>query len=118
MSSWFRARHRPAVEQASGPSAAVLVVPEVAGSADVVLLTRDGCHLCELAEPTVADVASRHGAGLSVVDVDADPLVREQFTDHVPVLFVRGQLVDYWQVDPDRMERALNGEPVEPPAPL
>lgn len=66
----------------------------------------------------VREASTAEGASLSVVDVDVDPVVRERFTDHVPVLFVHGRLVDYWRVDRDRLDRALRGEVVEPPAPL
>ncbi|GAA1392234.1 glutaredoxin family protein [Luteococcus peritonei] len=83
-----------------------------------MLLTRQGCHLCELALPVVERLAGAHGARLAQLDVDADEALRARYTDHVPVLFVRGRLVDYWQVREDRLEAALAGQPVSPPAAL
>lgn len=85
---------------------------------DVLLLTRQGCHLCELAEPVVRQVAGARQASVTVLDVDSDEELRLRFTDHVPVLFVRGRLLDYWQVDAARLARALAGEQVAGPAPL
>ncbi|WP_420174170.1 glutaredoxin family protein [Luteococcus sp. OSA5] len=88
------------------------------GSAPVVLLTRQGCHLCEEAAPLVQGECDARSIDVEVLDVDADPALREQFTNHVPVLLVRGVLVDYWRVDAERLRRALDGQPVDPPAPL
>lgn len=93
-------------------------MPGVVSSADVVLVTRQGCHLCEQAKPVVAERAAQAGATVRVVDVDADRTLRERFTDHVPVLFVGGRLLDYWTVDGERLASALRGDPVDPPAPL
>lgn len=84
----------------------------------MVLLTRVGCHLCELAHDVVGPVTERHGVSLVELDVEADPQLRSRYTDHVPVLFVHGRLLDYWQVREDRLEDALQGRPVSPPAPL
>lgn len=135
MRTWFRGRRPAAGRPGDLGTPAVVVVSadghdgapgavarraadEVAGRDDVVLLVRQGCHLCVEAEPVVAAAAARHGAGLAVVDVDAEQAVRERFTDHVPVLFVHGALVDYWRVDAGRLDAALSGRPVAPPAAL
>ncbi|MEL4358553.1 MULTISPECIES: glutaredoxin family protein [unclassified Luteococcus] len=85
---------------------------------DVLLVTRTGCHLCELAEPVVRRVSQEHGTSVAVVDVDSDEQLRARFTDHVPVIHVRGRLLDYWQVDEGRLRRALAGEDVPAPPPL
>lgn len=83
----------------------------------MVLVTRTGCHLCEQADPVVREAAARHGARLAVLDVDEHPALHQRWTAHVPVLLVRGVLVDYWRVDEQRLERALRGERLpSPPA--
>lgn len=46
-----------------------------------------------------------------VVDVDDDAMLRSRYTDHVPVVFVDGQLHGYWFVDPEALRSALAGEP-------
>lgn len=85
---------------------------------DVVLVTRSGCHLCEQAEPVVRRISGEAGASLRLLDVDDDQDLRERYTNHVPVLFVFGQLLDYWAVDEHRLAAALRGEPQTPPAAL
>ncbi|MFT4189702.1 MAG: glutaredoxin family protein [Aeromicrobium sp.] len=82
-------------------------VPEAAGRARVVVLTRQGCHLCEVAEQTVAAVAAETGDTWTTVDVDADPELKARYTDEVPVTFVDGRQHDFWRVDPARLRAAL-----------
>ena len=72
----------------------------------VVVLTRQGCHLC--------DEAIAHGCGLreigeayAVLDVDGDPELQRRYTDQVPVTFVDGAQHDFWRVDPARLKAAL-----------
>ncbi|WP_460705774.1 glutaredoxin family protein [Luteococcus sediminum] len=83
-----------------------------------MLVTRQGCHLCEQAEPRARSVCEELGASLELVDVDVDPVLRERFTHHVPVTFVHGRMLAYWALDEGLLRRALRGEPVEPPPPL
>jgi glutaredoxin len=85
--------------------------------ADVVVVSRVGCHLCVEMEQVVgrvlAEPAGRghRGARLRVVDLDElgrdDPSVLERWTTQVPVLLVDGREVAHWQVDPDAVRRAL-----------
>ncbi|MGP9693997.1 glutaredoxin family protein [Brachybacterium sp. AOP25-B2-12] len=80
-------------------------------SARIVLLDRDGCHLCEAARPLVADEAERAGTTVERLDVDADPDLREAWGDQVPVVVVDGQVVARYRVDPVALRRALRPGP-------
>jgi glutaredoxin len=73
----------------------------------VTFITRDGCHLCELAEPVVRRAASDAGVAYVVRDVDADPSDRAAYTDKVPVVLLDGAEHSYWQVDEKALRRAL-----------
>jgi glutaredoxin len=73
----------------------------------VVVLTRQGCHLCDQALAQVAAVCAETGERYAVVDVDADPELRRRYTDQVPVTFVDGAQHDFWRVDPVRLKAAL-----------
>ncbi|WP_370249186.1 glutaredoxin family protein [Nocardioides sp.] len=73
----------------------------------VRVYSRTGCHLCEVALEVVAAVCAATGETFEVVDIDADPELRERFTDEVPVTFVDGRQHDFWRVDPDRLRAAL-----------
>ncbi|MFT4289205.1 glutaredoxin family protein [Nocardioides sp.] len=75
----------------------------------VTLYTRAGCHLCDQARAVVVQVCEELGEGFEEVDIDADPELRERFTDEVPVTFVDGRQHDFWRVSPDRLRAALRG---------
>ncbi len=73
----------------------------------VLLLVRDGCHLCIDAASVVAEVCGELGVPWRSVDVDSDPELRSAYTDHVPVTFVDGIEHARWFVDPTRLRSAL-----------
>ncbi len=54
----------------------------------VVLYTRQGCHLCDDA----FDLLCRHAVTPKLVDVDADSALREQFDQCVPVVEIDGKV--------------------------
>lgn len=77
----------------------------------VVVLVREGCHLCRDAVETATDVCRRRGVGVIITDVDADPDLRARYTDHVPVTIVDGTVFSYWFLDGARLEQALASAP-------
>lgn len=81
------------------------------GEARVVVLSRRDCHLCADALQVVARVCAATGDSYAEVDVDADPRLREQYTDQVPVTFVDGRQHDFWRVDEQRLRAALGERP-------
>ena len=83
-------------------------VVELAERAErVVVLTRQGCHLCDEAIAQVAAVCADTGEQYAIVDVDSDPQLQRRYTDQVPVTFVDGAQHDFWRVDPVRLKAAL-----------
>ena len=78
-----------------------------ANDARVVVYSREGCHLCEAAEQLVAQIVAETGDDWARVDIDADPALKQAFTDQVPVTFVDGAQHDFWRVDPARLRAAL-----------
>ncbi|WP_434968863.1 glutaredoxin family protein [Microbacterium sp. bgisy207] len=86
----------------------------------LTLIGRDGCHLCEVArgviDQVLADLPDSRADQIELVDVsvDADPALREQWGEKVPVILVDGRLHSYWRVDATRLKEALepSREPV------
>ena len=78
-----------------------------AGAERVVVLTRQGCHLCDEAIAQVAFVCAETGEAYAVLDVDNDPELQRRYTDQVPVTFVDGAQHDFWRVDAARLRTAL-----------
>ena len=75
----------------------------------VVVLVRDGCHLCEEALRIIDAVCRDAEASWQAVDVDGDASLRARYTDHVPVTFVDGAQLSLWFVDADALRAALAG---------
>ena len=73
----------------------------------VVLITRAGCHLCEQAEQTLRAMAGELGFGYEERDVDADPSLKAEYSDDVPVILLDGRQHGYWRVEESRLRRAL-----------
>ena len=75
----------------------------------LTFLTRAGCSLCAEALPEVQRLAGAAGVPVEVRDVDADPALRERWTDHVPVVLLDGEQHSLWFVDEAALVRALRG---------
>jgi glutaredoxin len=71
------------------------------------LLTRTGCHLCEVAAETLGRVATEAGLTPEAVDVDADPELQAEYGDRVPVVLLDGREHSYFTVDVPRLRRDL-----------
>jgi hypothetical protein len=75
--------------------------------ARVVLIGRQGCHLCDEARDVVRRVTSDVGASWTEVDVDTDERLLRAYSDQVPVVLVDGRQHDFWRVDEQRLRAAL-----------
>ena len=73
----------------------------------LVLLTRPGCHLCEVAKEAMARVAAESGETFQERDVDADPELAAEYGDRVPVVLLDGREHGYWRVEEERLLRDL-----------
>ena len=73
----------------------------------VELLSREGCHLCDAARELVRRVAADTRVRWTEIDVDADPGLRAEFGDLVPVVRVDGKELGYWRIDEAKLRRAL-----------
>jgi glutaredoxin len=76
-------------------------------AARLTLITRDECHLCEVAKVAMARVAAETGEQWVEVDVDSDPDLQAEYWDRVPVILLDGKEHGYWRVEEDRLRRDL-----------
>jgi glutaredoxin len=79
-------------------------------SAELTLITRQGCHLCEEASNDLARLLARFTElypdkpySVEVVDVDADPVLLDKYSEEVPVLLLNGEQVSFFRIDADRV---------------
>jgi glutaredoxin len=73
----------------------------------LTLLSRAGCHLCAEARAALSRLAAELGTPWDEVDVDSDRELRAEYGDRVPVILLDGAEHGYWQVEEDRLRRAL-----------
>ena len=77
----------------------------------VTLVTRAGCHLCEDAQARLRELAAELGFAYRELDVDADPALRAEYSDRVPVILVDGKEHGYWRLEEARLRKALDRRP-------
>jgi glutaredoxin len=80
------------------------------GHLHVVVYTRRGCHLCEMAWRQLRRARRRHGFRLEAVDVDTDPELAARHGTSVPVVTVNGRVRFRGAVNPVLLARLLRAE--------
>jgi glutaredoxin len=73
----------------------------------VTLVTRVGCHLCAVAETSLRALSGELGFDYREVDVDAEPALRAEYSDRVPVILLDGREHGYWRLEEARLRKAL-----------
>ena len=76
-------------------------------SIKVEVISRRGCHLCEVAEEIVRDVQQEVPFELEVMFVDGDIELESKYGEEVPVTLINGQRHDYFKVDRERFKSEL-----------
>ena len=71
----------------------------------ITLITRPGCHLCEVAVETL----ERIGEPWTELNVESDIELEREYGDRVPVVLLDGKEHGYWRVEEQRLRRDLAG---------
>jgi glutaredoxin len=74
---------------------------------NVVMYTRQGCHLCEQAWQQLEQAQKRYHFALSQVDVDEDAQLAREYGECVPVVVVNGRVRFRGIVNPVLLRRLL-----------
>jgi glutaredoxin len=80
----------------------------------IVLYTRPGCHLCDLARETL----QKHGDSLPPpieVDIDTDPSLRARFSTCVPVVEIDGKIRFRGRINEVLLRRLIEATPPKSP---
>jgi glutaredoxin len=75
----------------------------------LTLVTRPGCHLCDVAKEAMARIAAETGEGWTELDVESDIALEREYGDRVPVILLDGKEHGYWRVEEERLRRDLAG---------
>jgi len=77
---------------------------------EVLVYLRQGCHLCEVVKETLTQLEGKADFQWREVDIDADPDLRREYNDYVPVVMIDGRKAFKYHMDASQFLRALAGE--------
>ena len=73
----------------------------------ITIYSRQGCHLCNDAEKTLASMREELNFEIEVIDIDKDAELIKLYSDQVPVIHIDGIHHDFYKVDPLRFKSSL-----------
>ncbi len=75
----------------------------------LTLITRPGCHLCDVAKQAMDRIAADTGEQWQEINVESERELEAEYGDRVPVILLDGKEHGYWRVEEDRLRRDLAG---------
>jgi len=73
----------------------------------VTIYSRHGCHLCEVAEATLAELKDELNFEIEIKYIDGSNELEKLYGHEVPVIHIDGEHHDFYKVDPDRFKSSL-----------
>lgn len=73
----------------------------------ITIYSRKGCHLCDVAEATLSDLAPELDFQIEVIFVDGNENLEKLYGHEVPVIHIDGEHHDFFKVDPVRFKSSL-----------
>jgi len=74
---------------------------------EVVLYSRQGCHLCEVVKESLARLEKQAAFVWREIDVDSDAELRRLYNEEVPVVFINGRKAFKYRMDEAEFLRKL-----------
>jgi glutaredoxin len=73
----------------------------------ITLITRVGCHLCEVAKEALDRISASTGERWTELGVESDIELEREYGERLPVILLDGREHGYWRVEEDRLLRDL-----------
>ena len=73
----------------------------------VTVISRNGCHLCEIAIDKINSVKDELKFELEIKLINDLPELEQEYGEQVPVIIIDNKIHDYWQVDIERFTKAI-----------
>ena len=74
----------------------------------VTVISRNGCHLCEIAIDKINSVKDELNFELEIKLINDLPELEQEYGEQVPVIMIDNKIHDYWRVDIERFTKAIN----------
>ena len=73
----------------------------------VTVISRTGCHLCEIAIDKIKLVKDQLQFELEIKLINDLPELEQEYGEQVPVIMIGNKIHDYWRVDIERFTKAI-----------
>jgi glutaredoxin len=73
----------------------------------VTVISRNGCHLCEIAIDKINSVKDELKFELEIKLINDLPELEQEYGEQVPVIMIDNKIHDYWRVDIERFTKAI-----------
>jgi len=73
----------------------------------VTVISRTGCHLCEIAIDKINSVKNELKFELEIKLINDFPELEQEYGEQVPVIMIDNKIHDYWRVDIERFTKAI-----------
>jgi len=73
----------------------------------VTVISRTGCHLCEIAIDKINLVKDQLQFELEIKLINDLPELEQEYGEQVPVIMIDNKIHDYWRVDIERFTKAI-----------
>jgi len=73
----------------------------------VTVYSRHGCHLCEVAEATLAELKDELNFKIEIKYIDGSNELEKLYGHEVPVIHIDGEHHDFYKIDPERFKSSL-----------
>jgi glutaredoxin len=73
----------------------------------VTVISRTGCHLCEIAIDKINSVKDELNFELEIKLINDLPELEQEYGEQVPVIMIDYKIHDYWRVDIERFTKAI-----------
>ena len=79
----------------------------VTDTAQLTLYSRRGCHLCDEMRHLLQAFSTDYTYSVEVIDIDADPMLKERFNEWVPALYRGSEEICHHFLDLRALQKAL-----------
>ncbi len=79
----------------------------------VTVISRTGCHLCEIAIDKINSVKNELKFELEIKLINDLPELEQEYGEQVPVIIIDNKIHDYWRVDIERFTKAIKSMSTE-----
>ncbi len=73
----------------------------------VTVISRTGCHLCEIAIDKINSVKDELKFEFEIKLINDLPELEQEYGEQVPVIMIDNEIHDYWRVDIERFIKAI-----------